>query len=858
MKKLIRRFEVVPNLPLNLKPLIELASNLWWVWEHDATELMIRIDREIWDECYHNPIKVLARTSQNRLNELADDESFINHMERVYEKFKNYIESTSWFETNYSEHKNEKIAYFSAEYGIHETVPIYSGGLGMLAGDHIKSASDLGIPLVGVGLLYKEGYFKQYLNSDGWQQEEYTENDFFTIPVERLKNKKSEPLKISIDMYDGILHAQIWKVNVGRSKIYLLDTNIDENPEHYREITYRLYGGDNTMRIKQEILLGVGGMKALYAVNEIPTITHMNEGHSAFLAIERIILYMQNNKLTYKEAKELVKSSNVFTTHTPVPAGNDRFSLELISQFFSNYLSKTGVSIDEFLKLGMEPNELGNPKSGNTFCMTVLALNLAYYANGVSKLHGHVSRNMWKWLWPNHELDEVPIGSITNGVHARSWIASGIANLFDRYLGPRWIDDPWDHSVWERVKTIPDTELWHSHERQRERLVAFVRERVKKQLARRGIRGKELDIADEILDPDVLTIGFARRFATYKRATLMFKDIERFIKLIKNKNMPIQFIFAGKAHPKDEYGKAFIKEIIKVANIGELRRNIVFIENYDMAVGRALVQGVDVWLNNPRRPLEASGTSGMKVCFNGGLNLSILDGWWDEAYNGENGWAIGAGEDYNQEADYEYQDKVESEAIYNLLEEQVVPTFYDRGLDNLPKNWIKMMKNSMMSNCPVYNTNRMVQDYTTKYYARAMNFQKILCENNFEKTKDLSSWKDKIENSWNKVKVVEVLNNEVTEFKRGDTINVKAKVDLGSISPDDVTVSIYYGRVDNHDNIINAEEAIMTVVGNEGNVFMFSGELVCIDAGEFAYAVRVIANKEELASRFHYGKIIWA
>lgn len=858
MKRFIRKFEVIPNLPASLKPLIEMASNLWWVWENDAAELMLRIDRELWEECYHNPIKVLARTSQTRLNELAEDESFLNHMERVHEKFIKYLEDTSWFNNNYPEHADQKIAYFSAEFGIHETLPIYSGGLGMLAGDHIKSASDLGLPLVGVGLLYKEGYFRQYLNLNGWQQEEYSENDLFTMPIERIKNEKNEPLKIQIEMPDGTLHAQIWKVNVGRCKIFLLDTNIFENPESYREITYRLYGGDTNMRIKQEILLGIGGIRALYAVNEIPSVTHMNEGHSAFLAIERIRMYIEINKLSFNEAKELVRTSNIFTTHTPVPAGNDRFSLEQISQFFSSYVHKFGISIEDLLKLGLEPNELGNLKTGFSFCMTVMALNLAYFANGVSKLHGKVSRDMWKWIWPNHEIDEVPIGSITNGVHARTWIAGGMANLFDRYLGPRWKDEPWDHTIWERVNSIPNTELWHSHERKRERLVSTVRERLKKQLIERGVRGKELNIADDVLDPDALTIGFARRFATYKRATLIFKDIDRLIKIITNKDTPVQFIFAGKAHPKDEYGKAFIKEIIKFAKLPEFRRSIVFIENYDMAVARVLIQGVDVWLNNPRRPLEASGTSGMKVCFNGGLNLSVLDGWWDEAYNGENGWAIGAGEDYHQEEDHEYQDSVESQAIYNLLEDQVVPNFYDRGLDKLPNRWIKMMKNSMSSNCPMYNTNRMVQEYTTKYYSKAMSFQKLLSSNSFEKTKELASWKDKIEVSWNKVKFVEVVNNQVTELKRGDTLTVKAKVELGILSPDDVAVSIYYGNIDNNGKIIDAKESVMSVVENHGNVFTFVGNLVCIDAGEFGYAVRIMASKDELASRFHYGKIIWA
>ncbi|MEI6092678.1 MAG: alpha-glucan family phosphorylase [bacterium] len=879
MKKNIRKFAVVPKLPERLLPLKEIANNVWWSWDHDAASLMLRIDRELWDKEDYNPLKVICNTPQARLEELSNDESFLNHMERVYNRLNVYLKSKSWFMNNYPnsiqnedfnktkdwfdthspESMQKVFAYFSAEFGLTETIPIYSGGLGILAGDHMKSTSDLGVPLCGVGLLYTEGYFRQYLNSDGWQQETYQKNDFFTMPIDLMRDKEGNARKISIEMPDGTLFARIWKVTVGRTVIYLLDSNLSENSPANREITSRLYGGDTEMRIKQEILLGIGGVKALYSLGKIPVVTHMNEGHSAFLALERIRILMEQHSLKFDEAKELVIASNVFTTHTPVPAGNDRFSVDNIKKYFSSYVPKLGISMDEFLKIGEELIDHNDSSKGSNFCMTVLALHLASYSNGVSKLHGKVSRNMWNWMWPDLELEDVPISSITNGVHGRTWISFDMASLLDRYLGPRWIDQPWDGSIWNRVKDIPSTELWHTHERRRERLVAFVRTKLKKQLEHKGATGAELEIANEVLDPSVLTIGFARRFATYKRATLLFEDIDRLTKLLGNKDMPVQIIFAGKAHPKDEDGKEFIKEIFRTAKKTELRRHIVFLEDYDMTIARYLVQGVDVWLNNPRRPLEASGTSGMKVCFNGGLNMSILDGWWDEAYNGDNGWAIGAGEEYDGDGKElaAYQDSVESKAIYQILEEQVIPKFYKRGTDGIPKEWVDMMKNSMMSNCPVYNTNRMVQEYTKRFYLNALDSYEKLSEDDFKGAKELSVWKKKIITSWDRVKIIDVKEPINKELQRDDALSIEAIVDLDKITPEDVTVSVFYGHLDYHGNIVNGKEEIMTVKGQDGSLYSYNGTIKCNNAGKFGYSVRIMADKEELVSRFHFGKIRW-
>ncbi len=675
----LNKYMVSPSVPKELEPLIEITKNFWWCWNQKAVTLLRTIDIDNWDKRDHNPIRVLGESLQERFDAMLQDDAAMMNLAEVYDEFKTYMKQETWYNSldDNQKTKNEKIAYFSFEYGLHESLPNYSGGLGILSGDHLKSASDLGLPLVAVGLLYRKGYFRQYLNADGWQQEYDIENDFFNLALEKVLDKNGETMKVDVDLPGRKVYAQIWKANVGRIELYYLDANIEENSVADRDITAQLYGGNLETRIQQEILLGIGGVKALEKLGIKPTIYHMNEGHSAFLSLERIRQLMENNNLDKNTAREVVYSSNIFTTHTPVPAGNDIFPIDMIQKYFTDYVKHIDMTMDEFIRLGrINPDD-----QKESFCMTVLALNLSAENNGVSELHGHVSRAMWKDIWKGVPVSELPIDSITNGIHTLSWISFDMQNLLDRYLGPRWRTKPLEYEIWERVQKIPDAELWRTHERRKERLIDFCRDRLKTQITNRGFTKSEIEHADQILSPEALTIGFARRFATYKRGTLLFRDLERLKKIVTNSEKPVQIIFAGKAHPHDNGGKELIRNIAEICRREDFRDHIVFIEDYDINVARYMVQGVDVWLNNPRRPLEASGTSGMKVPPNGGLNFSVLDGWWDEAYDGQNGWPIGNREEYT---DLEYQDEVESKALYNVLENEIIPLFYERGRDNIP------------------------------------------------------------------------------------------------------------------------------------------------------------------------------
>ncbi|MBN1493251.1 MAG: alpha-glucan family phosphorylase [Candidatus Omnitrophica bacterium] len=848
--KIIRSFSVIPALPDELKPIYKIAKNLWWCWNPDAVELFRRIDRKKWTALNHNPVRLLGEISQERLKELVANESFMDHLSRVEAALDAYMEAETWFKTCKEGECAIKIAYFSAEFGLHESMPIYSGGLGVLAGDHLKSASEIGIPLIGVGLLYHQGYFNQYLNLDGWQQEEFRDNDFFTMPLELQKDDKGKTITISVTLPGGEVHAQIWKLQVGRVPLFLLDTNIDSNSPEHRQITACLYGGDTSMRISQEILLGIGGIRALRALDVSFDVCHMNEGHSAFLGLERVKIYMEESHLSFDEAREVVKAATVFTTHTPVPAGNDRFPNEVLMPFVQPYLSALGLSQDAFLALGREnPDDKKEP-----FCMTVLALNFSTYANGVSKLHGEVSRKMWKNMWPAVPTSEVPIKSITNGVHTRSWISDEMKILFDRYLGPRWIENPVDMDVWQRVYNIPDYELWRGGERLRERLATFARSRLKKSLMKRGASAEEVAQAEQILDPDAMTIGFARRFATYKRAGLIFKDMDRLIAILNNKKMPVQIVFSGKAHPADKQGKELIKEIVHIARRPELRNKIVFLEDYDMRVARYLVQGCDLWLNNPRRPLEASGTSGMKVVPNGGLNLSVLDGWWCEAYNMENGWALGSGEEY---ADTETQDLIESKSLYDLLEREVVPLFYRRGGDGIPHDWLQMVKRSMASICPVFNTNRMVRDYYYETYYPAFSHRRKLVADNFKQVKHLTVWKNKLKSQWGKITVKKVDFEKIEALTLGQKFSVSTLINLGDIHPDEVLVQICSGVLNKDGELEDFNVIPMEKVSCDGNTCTFSGEVVGEKSGRNGCAIRILPYHGDMAHPFERGLICW-
>jgi starch phosphorylase len=847
----IRTFTVLPQLPERLQPLHNLAYNMWWCWNHEAVSLFRRIDEDLFESTGGSAVKLLGTIDQSRFEQLLRDEGFVAHMDRVHDALNSYMTARTWFDEAYPEAKDFRVAYFSAEFGIHESIPTYSGGLGVLAGDHLKSASDLGLPLIGVGIMYREGYFRQYLNVDGWQQESYPENDFFNLPAVPEVQKDGSPLVISCPMPGRETWARVWRIQVGRVPLYLLDTNIPRNSPDERQITGRLYGGDNDMRIRQEILLGIGGIRALKALGKIPTVCHMNEGHSAFCGLERVRMLMEESGLSFAPAREAIAAGACFTTHTPVPAGNDVFPPQLVDHYFAGYIPQLKIDRNEFMGLGRQ-----NPRDENEgFCMTVLAIRLANTTNGVSKLHGRVSRKMWRNIWPDLPESEIPISSITNGVHTRSWLAAEMAQLYDRYLGIQWEDRPTDYGIWKRVDHIPDAELWRTHERRRERLVAFARSRLRMQLQRRGAPPSEIARADEVLDPEALTIGFARRFATYKRGSLIFKDLDRLSAIINGKDRPVQFIFAGKAHPRDNGGKELIATILHFARREEFRRRVVFIEDYDINVARYIVQGVDVWLNNPRRPLEASGTSGMKVCCNGAINLSILDGWWQEGYEQNNGWAIGAGEEYT---DLAYQDEVESRAIYDLLEQEITPLFYKRSSDGLPRGWLKVMKQSISTICPFFNTNRMVQEYIEKCYWPSAGRHLTLMADHLKRANDLAGWRRRLSQGWSQVRVDGVESKGNDPMHVGGQLEVKARVNLGSLAPGDVEVQLFHGLVDSFGEISNPRTVAMNHNGErDGGGWVFHGTIPCRASGQYGYVVRVLPKNPDLSNPFEPGLVCW-
>ena len=852
----IRRFNVVPSLPAPLEPLRNLAYNLWWSWNPDAIELFRRLDAQLWEVVNHNPMRMLGEIRQEKLSRRAVDDGFLAHLERVNTALEDYLRSPTWFERNSPNWEDFSIAYYSLEFGVTECLPIYSGGLGVLAGDHVKSASDVGLPLVAVGLLYRWGYFGQRLNIDGYQQEEARENDVHNLPIKMVMAKEGKqagkPLRIHVDLPGRRVYAQVWLAQVGRVPLYLLDANVPENSDEDRGLTAKLYSGDKDMRIRQEILLGMGGLRALQTMGEAPYLHHLNEGHCAFLGLERIRRAMKDMGLSWDEAIEATASGNVFTTHTPVPAGIDRFPPELMRRYFSDYAAETGIDLERLLALGRQ-NPLDHRES---FSMAVLALKLSRFANGVSKLHGEVARSMWSDLWPEVPLKEVPVGHVTNGVHVRSWVSSDMGQLFDRYLGHRWERENQEARVWGRIDSVPDEELWRTHERRRLRLVSFARQRLELQLKRRGLPPHDVAVAREVLDPEALTIGFARRFATYKRATLLLHDVERLKTILLSKDRPVQLVFAGKAHPADEGGKALIREIIHAVQRLGLRHRIVFIEDYNMNVARYLVQGVDLWLNTPRRPLEASGTSGMKASLNGALNCSVLDGWWVEGYAADRGWAIGNGEVYEDER---YQDEVEANALYSLLEKEIVPAFYKRGVDDLPRGWIAMMKASLANHGAFFNTNRMLTSYWESAYYPAATKLQAFRRDGAERGKALAEWKRLVRERWNGVAVDSMEHGPSGAISCGHGLGVNATVRLGGLAPEDVSVECYFGRLDSNGRIVDGEALGMDLEAGVGDdKFSYLVAIPCASSGEYGYTVRVLPHHTDLVNPFELHLIRWA
>lgn len=864
----VRTFTVKASLPEELEDLKVIANNLYWSWHYDISEIFRRIDYDLWKQCAHNPVKMLGMVSQARLEDLARNEGFIYQLKQARQALEQTLNAPSWYNKIYArEAGSPLIAYFSAEFGIHESVPIYSGGLGMLAGDHLKSASDLGIPLVAVGLMYQKGYFRQYLNTDGWQQEHYIDNDFHNMPLEPIKKENGSALTVSVQFPDRMVEIQIWKAMVGRVPLYLLDCNLPSNSHHDRAITQTLYGGDSEMRICQEIVLGIGGLKALFAMRLEPTVCHMNEGHAAFMALERVHILRSRHSMTFEEALETARASNVFTVHTPVAAGNDEFPVEMIDKYLGHYYGTLGINREQFLALGrVHPSD-----QHESFKMPVLALKTSVHRNGVSQLHGEVSRKIWSGLWPELPSTEVPINSITNGVHARTWLSSELNSLYERYLGSRWADEVVDKSIWHNLDQVPDEELWRIHQRGKERMVGFARSRLKRQLQRRGAFHTELSWAEEVLDPEALTIGFARRFATYKRGNLLLQDPQRLIRLLSNTDTPVQFIFAGKAHPRDTAGKELIRQLVHFASEHpEIRRRLIFLEDYDMDIARYMVQGVDVWLNNPRRPMEASGTSGMKAAINGVLNMSTLDGWWCEGYIPDGGWIIGAGEEYD---DLSYQDQVEGQAIYNLLEQEVVPLFFNRGKDRLPRRWIRRMKNTIKWCAPRFNTSRMVAEYTRKFYHPADIKWEELTANEMERVKALSGWKTKLRQHWPELEIREVqtrtiadeeaksqFEDQPSELAVGSHVEVRASVHLGQLDPQDVLLQIYFGKVDSSGKIKDGQIAEMTYEVDsldDMRVGTYTGSIPCSVSGRYGYALRILPRHRDLVEPYETGLILW-
>ena len=846
----ITTYTVSPALPERLSRLRELAYNLWWCWDHEAIDLFRRLDRDRWEEADHNPVRLLGLIDQKGLEEAARDEGLLVQMERVLERFDRCMQRPAWGPEEAGDAPPPEVAYFAAEFGLTECLPLYSGGLAVLAGDHLKSASDLGLPLVGVGLLYGEGYFRQYLNEEGWQQETYEENDFYTMPLQVEQLPDGSPVVIEVAYPEGPVQARVWRAQVGQVPLFLLDTNLPTNRPECREITAHLYGGDMEMRIRQEILLGIGGVRALEALGRRPAVCHMNEGHSAFLGLERIRFLMQETGLAFTDAREAVAAGNVFTTHTPVPAGIDVFPADLMERYFAGYVRSLGLPWPEFMALGQD-----HIRGKEGFSMAVLALRLSHGRNGVSQLHGRVSRRLWQELWAGVPEDEVPIDAITNGVHFGSWISHDLADLFDRYLGPRWREEPGGQEIWPNVADIPGEELWRTHERRRERLIAFVRRRFRQQLQQRGSSPRELALAGEVLDPKALTIGFARRFATYKRATLLLRDQERLERLLGDEERPVQIVIAGKAHPHDDAGKELIRQIIQLARQPRFRMRFVFVENYDLVVARYLVQGVDVWLNAPRRPNEASGTSGMKAAVNGVLNLSTMDGWWDEAYHLDLGWSIGRGEEYD---DHAYQDEVESRALYEVLEKEVVPLFYRRESDGLPRAWIERMKTAIIRLCPLISAARMLQEYTGFYLVAGEQWQRYTRDQAAE-ARASAARKQHLREHWGEIRVEEMDAAVPESLQVGARIQAEAEVYLGEIAPEEVAVELYYGRIAPDGRIVDGRAVAMEWTASTGaGMHLFRGQVPCHTSGRHGHALRIRPRGDTPAESFEPGLFFWA
>ncbi len=847
--KVFGRMTVFPIMPSRISRLYELAYNLWWSWHPEALALYRELDPDLWEETGHNPVRFLCSVEPQRLEQAANDTAYLEQYESVLNDFDHYMHprTETWFSKTYPELTDQTIAYFSAEFGLHESLPIYSGGLGILSGDHCKEASDLGLPLVGVGFLYPQGYFRQSITREGVQEAFYDKLHFSQAPAIPALDRDGNEVMISVDLPGRRIHAKIWKLQVGRVPLYLMDTDVAPNAPNDRELSARLYGGDREMRISQETVLGIGGVRALRALGISPAAWHINEGHAAFLNLERSRELVAAG-LSFNEAREVVAANSLFTTHTPVPAGNDTFAYDLVDKYFSSYWGQLGLTRDQFMDVAREDHGWG-PSYG----MTVLAMNLTGQHNGVSALHGAVSRKMWQFLWPGLDADEVPIDSITNGIHTPSWISPEMNALFKRYLGEDWEDHVDEPDLWNGITEIPDEELWKTHMQRKETLIRYTRSHLQRQHLRLGEGSVQIAEFEHMLNPNALTIGFARRFATYKRATLIFHDPERLRRILNNPERPVQIIFAGKAHPADGPGKALIEQVYRFSRSDAFRGKVIFLENYDIDMARYLVSGTDLWLNNPIRPHEASGTSGQKAALNGQPNCSILDGWWAEGYNGKNGWAIGEEREYH---DQNVQDEADSLSLYSLLEEEIVPTYYDYGDDGIPHRWIAYMKEAIRTCAPAFSMRRMVKEYTRRFYVPEILQSIKIKQNNYAEARTLAIWKDKLKQAWPRVEVY-VDGQREGQLSLGQGIDIRAWVRSDQLRPEDLTVELVYGEASNEHIAIQHAVPMEYLKQEPDGSYRYELHLQPLTSGSIAYGVRVLPNRPELAGKHDLGLIRW-
>lgn len=850
---IFNRITVNPQLPKRINKLSVISNNLWWSWNTEFLRLFKKIDFDLWETVEKNPVKFLKLVSQERLEMASKDSEFLKEYDKNVENFENYINSkNTWFSEKYPNNKNDLIAYFSAEYGLDETIPIYSGGLGILSGDHLKSASDLGIPLVAVGLLYKSGYFNQKIDGNGIQQSEYNEIEINNLPINPVKNENGQDLIIFVKFPRRRLYLKVWQVNVGRVKLYLLDSDIDENNPEDRDVTLKLYGGDQEMRIRQEIVLGMAGVSLLRTLGLNPTVYHMNEGHSAFLTLELTKDIIEEKHVSFDIARDITTSKTVFTTHTPVPAGNDIFPIDLVERYFKDFWPKLGLDREQFLKLGMKPCEELEPG----FNMGILALKIAGKKNGVSKLHGAVSRELFGEVWPHIAANESPITYVTNGIHTCSWLAPNLKELYNKYLIPYWQDNIHLEYTWEKIKNIPDEKLWEAHNYRKEKLFDLIRENTTNRLRRAGRSYEEIKEIVSKLNPNALTIGFARRFATYKRATLIFKDLERITQILNDESRPVQLVFAGKAHPADKEGQDLIKLIHEISMMPQFKGKIFLLENYNIAMSRYLVSGVDVWLNNPRRPMEASGTSGQKASANGVINFSVLDGWWAEGYNQKNGWTIGTNQEYGS---YEEQDRADSESIYYTLENKIIPTYYNKNeKTGMSDKWMELMKNSIISTIGKYSTARMLVDYTNNLYMPLCNLTNKYYKN-LEDVTQYNAWKEELYKNWDDIKLTQLNNLDNISIDAGNNIEVKCEALLPNVDVNNVRVEVYYGKISSNGIVEDVSIIPMKLEKSdeENRKYYYTAKIELTTGGNYGYTFRIMPQHEMLLDSENLDLVKW-